>query len=331
MRAFAVEPTFDPNRYFDAELSWLKNWAVTDFYEPGSTFKPINIAIALEVGAVTPNDVVYDEGQIQIGEWVIQNSDYETSGRIGELTITDVLKYSSNVGMVHIMDQMPAADFYQWLEKLELDRPSGIRLPAENAPELKDRDQFVNSWVDAATASFGQGLVVTPLKLLQLQAAIANGGYLVTPTVIQGMVDEQGNVQWQPSRSTPQRVFSQTTADSVLKMMEAVVQDGTGEPAQIPGYRIAGKTGTAQKVTDTGVYGSGRITSFVGIVPVEAPQYVVLAVIDEPAGDDAYGSTVAAPLVKTVMESLVVLEGIPPSSPQALGGVLSPLTESSEP
>lgn len=324
MRAFAVEPTFDPNRYFDADLAWLKNWAITDLYEPGSTFKPINVAIALEAGVITPDDTIYDEGRIEVGEWTIQNADYEASGRIGTLTITEVMKYSSNIGMVHIMDQMPAADFYGWLEKLELDQPTGIGLPAENAGPLKDRDQFVNSWVDAATASFGQGMVITPIKLLQLQAAIANGGYLVTPTVVQGMVDDRGNPTWEPPRATPKRVFSEETSQAVLKMMESVVEDGTGEPAQIPGYRIAGKTGTAQKVNESGGYGTGRITSFVSLLPVEEPRYVVLAVIDEPAGDDAYGSTVAAPLVRTVMESLVVLDGIPPSEPQALNGVLSP-------
>ncbi|RZM77394.1 peptidoglycan D,D-transpeptidase FtsI family protein [Leptolyngbya iicbica] len=324
LRALAVEPTFDPNRYFDADLAWLKNWAITDLYEPGSTFKPINIAIALEAGAIAPDDTVYDEGQIQIGEWTIQNSDYEASGRSGTLSITEVLKYSSNLGMVHIMEQMPAADFYRWLEKLELDQPTGIGLSAENAGPLKDRDQFVNSYVDAATAAFGQGIVITPIKLLQLQAALANGGYLVTPTVVEGMTDDQGNLTWQPTPKTPKPVFSSETTDAVLKMMEAVVADGTGKPAQIPGYRIAGKTGTAQKVNEFGGYGSGRVTSFVSLLPVEQPRFVVLAVIDEPAGDDAYGSTVAAPLVKTVMESLVVLEGVPPSAPQALNGVLSP-------
>lgn len=323
LHAFAVEPTFDPNRYFDADLSWLKNWAVTDLYEPGSTFKPINIAIALEAGAIQPDDTIYDEGRIQIGEWTIQNSDYESTGRSGVLTITDVLKYSSNVGMVHIMNEMPASEFYAWLEKLELNQPTGISLPAENTPLLKDRGQFVNSRVDAATAAFGQGIVLTPIKLLQLQAAIANGGKLVTPTVIHGLIDESGTMQWQPDQPQPKSVFSPETADAVLKMMEAVVEDGTGEAAQIPGYRIAGKTGTAQKVTEQGVYGSGRITSFVGVLPVEAPRFAVLAVIDEPLGDDAYGGTVAAPLVKTVMESLMVLEGIPPSAPQALGGYSS--------
>lgn len=324
IRAFAVEPTFDPNRYFDADLAWLKNWAITDLYEPGSTFKPVNVAIALEAGAIIPEDTLYDEGRIQIGEWTIQNADYDVKGAGGTLTITEVLKNSSNVGMVHMMEEMPASDFYEWLEKIELNRPTGINLPAENIPTLKDRKQFVNSRVDAATASFGQGIVLTPVKLLQLQAAIANGGYLVTPTVVKGLADDTGQFTWQPSPRQPKQVFSPDNAAAVLKMMETVVEDGTGDAAHIPGYRVAGKTGTAQKVTESGVYGSGRITSFVGLIPVEAPRFAVLAVIDDPLGPDAYGGTVAAPLVKTVMESLVVLEGIPPSSPQALGGVLSP-------
>lgn len=325
IHALAVEPTFDPNRYFDANLDWLKNWALTDLYEPGSTLKPINIAIALDAGAIDPDDTVYDDGRITIGPWTIQNSDYEATGRQGTLTITDVLKYSSNIGMVRIMNQMPATEFYAWLEKLGIDEPTAIDLPAENVAPLKDREQFVNSTVEVATTAFGQGIAMTPIKLLQLQAAIANGGKLVTPHVVQGVVDDDGTLKWQPLRPAPRQVFSPEAANAVLKMMEAVVETGTGKAAQIPGYRVAGKTGTAQKVTEAGVYGNGRITSFVGVVPVEAPRFVVLAVIDEPSGDNAYGSTVSAPLVKTVMESLVVLEGIPPSSAQALGsGVILP-------
>ncbi|MEL6381346.1 MAG: penicillin-binding protein 2 [Cyanobacteria bacterium J06626_18] len=324
LRSFAVEPTFDPNRYFDADLSWLKNWAITDLYEPGSTFKPINIAIALESEAITPEDTVYDEGQITIDEWTIQNSNYESNQWSGTLTVEEVLKYSSNVGMVRIMEQLPASEYYSWLEKLEIDKPTNIGLPSENFAPLKAKTQFVNSPADVATTAFGQGIVMTPLKLLQLQAAIANGGKLVTPHVVQGLIDDAGTSHWQPSRVSPRSVFSATTAKTVLDMMEATVNDGTGELAQVPGYRIAGKTGTAQKATDAGVYGSGRITSFVGLLPVEAPRFAVLAVIDEPLGADASGGSVAAPLVKTLMESLVVLEGIPPSSPQALGGMSMP-------
>lgn len=324
IHSFAVEPTFDPNRYFDADLSWLKNWAVTDVFEPGSTFKPINIAIALETGVIAPEDTVYDEGRLIIDEWTIQNSDYESTGHRGVLTITEALKYSSNVGMVHIVDQLPPSEFYDWLEKLEIDQPTGIELPAETSVALKPLSQFINSPVDVATTAFGQGIVLTPIKLLQLQAAIANGGNLVTPHVLHGLVDGKGNLQWQPQRPAPKQVFSEATTEAVLRMMESVVEEGTGKAARIAGYRIAGKTGTAQKATDAGNYGDGRITSFIGLLPAEAPRFAVLAIIDEPLGTDAYGGTVSAPLVKTVMESLAVLEGIPPSSPQALGGVVVP-------
>lgn len=325
LRGFAVEPTFDPHRYFEVDLSWLKNWAITDLFEPGSTFKPINVAIALEAKAITPEDAVYDEGRLIIDGWTIQNSDYESTGYRGTLSITDVLKYSSNVGMVHIVEQLPPSDYYRWLEEtLAIGQPTGIELSGESSSHLKEQAQFVNSPADIATASFGQGILLTPLKLLQLQAAIANGGKLVTPHVIHGLVDDVGALHWQPQHSLPKTVFSETTAETVLQMMEAVVEDGTGKSAQIPGYRIAGKTGTAQKVTEAGYYGDGYITSFIGLLPVEAPRFAVLAIIDEPLGERAYGSTVAAPLVKTVIESLVVLEGIPPSSPQALGGVMNP-------
>jgi cell division protein FtsI (penicillin-binding protein 3) len=312
--ALASVPTYDPNRYYDADISAFRNWPVSDSYEPGSTFKPINVAIALENNVISPDDAVNDSGRLQFGKWLIRNHDYETVGGRGPISITDVLKYSSNVGMVRIMQGMSPSNYYDWLERLTLGEPSGIDLPAEAIGQMKDRDQFIKSRVEAATTSFGQGFALTPIKMLQLLGTLANGGKLVTPHVVDGMVAEDGNYHWQPQRPAPKTVFSAQTANQVLTMMEAVVADGTGESAQIAGYRIGGKTGTAQKVTGTSGYGPARITSFVGIVPTDNPRYVVLAVIDEPKGDNAYGSTVAAPLVKQVMESLLVLQGVAPSS-----------------
>jgi cell division protein FtsI (penicillin-binding protein 3) len=314
MLALASLPTYDPNQFFKADLSDLRSWAISDLYEPGSTFKPINIAIALEAGLIGPDELVNDSAQIQIGPWTIRNHDYATAGGRGTISLTDVLKYSSNVGMVRIMQKMPASDYFAWLQRLSLDLPTGIDLPAEATGQMKDRDQFVNSRVESATTAFGQGFSLSPIKMVQLLGTLANGGKLVTPHVVSGMVADDGNEVWTPPRPEPKSVFSPQTTQQVLTMMEAVVDRSTGDATNLSGYRIGGKTGTAQKAASGG-YGRGRITSFVGILPIDAPRYVVLAVIDEPQGADAYGSTVAAPLVKKVIEALVVLEGLPPSNP----------------
>ncbi len=311
----AVAPTYDPNRYYDADLEYFKNWAVSDLYEPGSTFKPINVAIALENGSIGPDDTIYDEGQIQVGGWPIQNVDFYWNGGRGSLSITDVLRYSSNVGMVHIMQKLERADYYAWLEKLGLGNTTGVELPGETSGQIKNRNQFIDSPVEAATTAFGQGFSLTPLQLVQLHSTLANGGEMVTPRVVRGLVDSEGELSWTPKRTTPKRIFSAETAQQVLNMMKEVVDDGTGSSAKISGYQIAGKTGTAQKATEYGAYGNQRITSFVGIAPVSDPRYVVLAVVDEPQGENAYGGTVAAPLVKKMFDSLLVLEGVAPDQP----------------
>ncbi|MEG5061223.1 penicillin-binding protein 2 [Microcoleus sp. A2-C5] len=310
--SMVAEPTYDPNQYFNFDLSRYKNWAVTDVYEPGSTFKAINVAIALEAGAVKPNTVFNDEGRIYMDGWTIQNSDYKQAGARGPSTVTEILKHSSNVGMVHVMRSMKASLYYQALEKLGMGQSAGTDLPFEVTSQLKNREQFINSPVEVATTAFGQGFSITPMQLVQLNGALANGGKLVTPHVVRGLFDREGQAFWKLPRAVGKQVFSPQTTKQVLEMMETVVDGGTGKAAQIPGYRIAGKTGTAQKANAGGGYSDKAIiTSFVGIMPAEAPRYVVLAVIDEPKGGS--GGVVAAPIVESVMETLINIEKIPPS------------------
>lgn len=312
--ALASEPSFNPQRYFDANAALFKNWAISDLYEPGSTFKPINIAIALEAGAIQPDSVFHDSGQLSVGGWPINNAD--NSGH-GNLTVTGILEYSSNVGMVHVMQQMQRGPYYDYLKKIGIGQITGTDLPFETPGQFKEKQQFVDYPIESATAAFGQGFSVTPLQMAQLHAAIANGGKLVTPHVVNGLYSPAGKKTKGLNLIQPRRIFSDKTADQVRTMMGSVVQNGTGKPARIPGYRLGGKTGTAQKA-DSGAYSNARITSFVAAFPLESPKYVALAVVDEPQGDNAYGSTVAAPVVKSVLETLISLEGIPPSHPEEL-------------
>ena len=324
---FVTEPTYDPNRYYESDVKLFKNWAVSDLYEPGSTFKPLNVAIALEAGVIQPDTVLNDEGTLTIGGWPVANFDYEQAGPGGALSIGQILERSSNVGMVHIVQRMKPSVYYGWLERIGLGDISGIDLPSETPSALKPQEQFIEYVIEPATASFGQGFSLTSIQMVQLHGILASGGKLLTPHIVKGLVNEEGEEYYQPKLPTPRQIISPATAQRVVEMMTGVVEKGTGKPARIPGYRIAGKTGTAQKASATGGYSAAKITSFVGIFPSKEPRYVVLAVIDEPIGADAFGSTVAAPIVKAVIEDIIVTEGIPPSHPEEVNSKIPTLPE----
>lgn len=218
--------------------------------------------------------------------------------------------------MVKIIQKLNASTYYGWLERIGLGQRLETDLPSAVASQLKPQEEFINSPIEPATTSFGQGFSITPLQLVQMHGALANGGKLVTPHVVKGLIDSKKQIHDSLNLPKPRQIFSPVTAQTVVEMMEIVVANGTGKAAKIPGYRIAGKTGTAQKASKSGGYRSdARITSFVSILPVELPRYVVLALVDEPKGAHAYGGTVAAPIVKSVMEALISLEKIAPSQP----------------
>ncbi|MEM7592575.1 MAG: penicillin-binding protein 2, partial [Cyanobacteria bacterium P01_A01_bin.83] len=309
------EPTYDPNTYYKYDIGLFKNWAITDLYEPGSTFKPVNIALALDAGVISPHDTFDDTGEIQIKDAVVRNHDFDKKGARGKLSLPEILKYSSNVGMIKIMRRMNPLDYYRDLQKLGVEDKVDFDVPGYTTGRLKNEVEFTVRAIEPATTSFGQGFSLTPLKLIQIHAALANKGKLITPHVVRGLSDYKGYLHYfQPPNS--KQIFSAKTAETVLEMMEEVVEDGSGRAAKIPGYRIAGKTGTSQKANDQGGYDEeAKITSFVGIFPVDAPRYAVLAVVDEPQGEHTYGSTVAAPIVGSVIQGIINIEGIPPTKP----------------
>ncbi|MFB2837642.1 peptidoglycan D,D-transpeptidase FtsI family protein [Floridanema evergladense] len=311
--ALVAEPTYNPNKFFNYSKSLYKNWAITDLYEPGSTFKPINVAIALENKSIEPNSVFSDSGAIKVSNKVIRNAG---GGGHGRVNVTKILEVSSNVGMVQIMQTLQPKVYYSWLKRLGVGAAVESDLPFRANSKLKPERIFTRLPIEPATAAFGQGFSITPLHLVRLTATLANGGKLVTPHVVQGLYNSKDELTWQPTLPPPKAVFSANTTKIVTEMMESVVTKGTGRAAQIPGYRIAGKTGTAQKASPNGGYSEAKVTSFVAILPLESPRYVVAAVVDEPKGGS--GAAVAAPIVKLVMQSLINIEKIPPSNPQSL-------------
>jgi cell division protein FtsI (penicillin-binding protein 3) len=311
--ALVCSPTYNPNQKFTKEdYALFRNWAVADLYEPGSTFKPLNVAIALETGSIQPNEVFNDTGLIRVADREIRNAEENANGRI---SVARILQTSSNIGMVKMIQRLQPSIYYGWLERLGLRQKSDTDLPFETTSRLKPQEEFTNSPIEPAAASFGQGFSLTPLQLIQMHGALANGGRLVTPHVVKGLIDNKDQIHKQKDLPAPRQIFSPTTTQTVMQMMESVVNKGSGKAARIPGYRIAGKTGTAEKASPTGGYSPDKkITSFVSILPVETPRYVVLTLVDEPKGEHTYGSNVAAPIAKKVMESLISIEKIPPST-----------------
>jgi cell division protein FtsI (penicillin-binding protein 3) len=310
--ALASTPTYDPNAYWTFDPGLFREWSVQDLYEPGSTFKPINLALALQEKAIDPNGSVYDGGQLTIGGWPIFNADHSGHGQIDFPT---VLQVSSNVGMVQAMAQLNRKRYWEWLHTLGIDVVPDTDLPGAVAGQLKSRADFTGGAIEPATAAFGQGFSLTPLKLIQLHGMLANGGRLVSPHITRGL--RSGDALASHGTPTGVQLFDPKVTRTVIDWMESVVQKGSGKGLQIPGYRIGGKTGTAQKAHN-GVYIPGaRICSFVAVLPVENPRYVVLVVVDEPQGGNAYGSTVAVPVARQIVEALLVLEQIAPSAPVA--------------
>ncbi len=295
-------PTYDPNKFWQYDSELFKGWYSQDLFEPGSTFKPINLALALEEKVIKKDGLVEDIGKIKVGGWTLSNWDEKGNGFID---YPRVLQVSSNVGMVKIMQNLDPKIYWDRLRNLGINKKLETDLYESTAGQLKKKDLFVNQSIEPAVASFGKGFSISPLKLVQLHAALANGGYEVTPHVTSTYKERFNN-------NSKKQFFSDEISQTILEWMESVVEKGSGSGVKIEGYRIAGKTGTSQKALN-GSYTSKKVCSFVATLPVNDPKYVVLVVIDEPSKSYAYGATVAVPVAKEIIESLIVIEKIPPT------------------
>lgn len=307
--AMANAPTYDPNHFAEGSEEAYRNRAVTNLYEPGSTFKPIIAAAALDAGTVTPDTVFEDTGAVHASGHVIQNWDGESYGSV---RLVDIIKDSINTGFAELGLRTGGATLTKYAKRFGFGKQTGIELPGEGDGILFDPDDMRDS--DVATMSIGQSIAVTPLQMLQAYGALANGGHMMRPHILASIVNPDGSTYKQyAAEEVGQPVRPEVTA-TLLPMLEKVVAAGGGVKAQVSGYRLAGKTGTAQKLDAVhGGYMDGRyIASFIGFGPVENPAVVCLVVLDDPEGV-YYGGQIAAPVFAEVMAEIMRYKAIPPS------------------
>ncbi|MDY7091716.1 MAG: penicillin-binding protein 2 [Acidobacteriota bacterium] len=312
--AMANYPGFNANHAdsVDRSSGAHRNRVIQDVYEPGSTFKMVTAAAALEARVVRP-DEVFD---CQMGSITLHGIRIGDHKPFGDLTFRQVLAKSSNVGVIKTALRLPREDFYAAIQAFGFGRLTGIDLPGESPGILRPLEQW--QALDPAYISFGQGIAVTPLQLARSFAAVANGGFLLQPHVVDA-VGEEGD--WWRLHATPPVVgkpLTPATARLLTELLEGVVQTGaTGHRGAIAGYRVAGKTGTAETAADGGGYSSSRfVPSFVGFAPVERPRLVGLVVIDSPRSGSIGGGLVAAPVFSDIAGRALLYLGVTPDGPE---------------
>lgn len=312
--AMCSAPNFNPNNYGEVkDLSIFKNPAITDQYEPGSVFKAVTMAIALDQGKVTPNTIYHDTGEIYIKGWPkpIRNSDFSTKGAHGDVDMNYVLENSLNTGAIYAMRQVGPSVFADYVTAFGFGARTGIELSGEAFGDINNLKQKKIKDIDAAVASFGQGLSVTPLQMLSSYQIFANDGYLMKPYIVKEIRRPDGKVEvTSPVRQ--RQVISAKTATTILGMLGNVVVTGHSKKADIPGYYIGGKTGTAQ-IAVNGQYVTGRYNhTFVGIAPIDEPRFVLLTRIDSPEGVQ-YAEGSALPLWTDVAKFMLQYYEVPKS------------------
>ena len=306
--AQASAPTFDPNNSSSITLDKLRNPAVQDVYEPGSTGKVITVAAAMEEGLMTPESVFTIPYKMKVADEYFHDHEKHPTQR---LTTTGLLAVSSNTGSIQIGQKLGKDRLYEYLRKFGMGQSTNSKLPGESAGSLLQ----VKDWSGTSlpTFAFGQGYSLTAMQTTSVFATIANNGVRVSPSILAGVVDESGKYT-QAKENASVRVLSEQTSQNMRAMMESVVsKNGTAPTAAIPGYRIAGKTGTANRYnTLCGCY-SGYTASFVGFAPADAPEFVVSVTIQDPKGMH-WGGVLAGPVFKKVMSFVLQSKRVQPTN-----------------
>ena len=310
--AMAIRPTFNPNTFGELHSrDVVRNRAITDPFEPGSTFKAIMAAAALEERVVRPDDRIYAEnGAITIARATIH--DWK---KYGWLTFSEVLQNSSNVGAIKVGLSLGAERYYRYMTAFGFGVPTGVGLSGESRGQLRDPRRW--SALSLPTMSIGQEVSVTALQLVVAFGAIANGGTLMQPRVVKALVDETGRETRRVEPRAVRQVISKETAHTLTRILTKVVDGGTGRRAAISGYDVAGKTGTAQKLDPaTRRYSRAPgVLSFIGFAPAEAPRFAMLVMLDEPR-NEKWGSEAAAPVFAAIGREILRYLEVPPRGTQ---------------
>jgi len=310
--AMATAPSFNPNTPSSAPADFRRNRPLTDSYEPGSTFKVFTLASALEMGSIRSEDKFFCEN----GRYAYEGRTIRDTRRHGWLDARGIMKYSSNIGVMKINDQMDGGRFYDMIRSFGFGARTGIELKGEVQGIVPSRSGF-ESRIRRATISFGQGISVTPLQLAAGVSAVINGGKMMKPYIVREIRDPEGNTVYRGKPQELRRVLSPKTSEQMREILGSVVQeDGTGTQARVKGFLVGGKTGTAQKVEPgkKGYSPDKMIASFIGFMPLQDPELIILVVIDEPR-DSVYGGVVAAPVFNQIALKTAYYLGIQPTEP----------------
>ena len=319
--AMAVVPEFNPNIFSKYGAEHWRNRVVTDCFEPGSTIKAFLVSACLEKGVVTPNTMFdCENGKYEIGGKIVHDThEYE------KLSVADIVIHSSNIGAIKLGEKLGHEAFVSYLRKFGFGEKTGIDISGERSGFIRDSKE--SKKIGKATLCFGQGMTTTSLQLAMAMAAIANGGKLMQPYVVKKIIDGTGNTVMENTPKVVRRVISEKTARKVTAILENVTgADGTAPKAAISGFRVAGKTGTSQKVDEkTKRYSKTKyVASFVGFAPVEKPRVVLMIAIDEPRGL-YYGGIVAGPVFKEVGLWTLNHLGVSPEAELAMVAEVKPV------